>query len=197
MSAGDVARLMREHADDLVRRCRFHQRAGIDEDAAAVDHEGVEARLVDDDDLHVLLGEAGRAQDRLRCSRAAAARSPRRGWSAAAGFPAPAPGTGASDSAAAVTSAVARRSAATSENRRGISDAEIMTIFLKPLIAHGSNDRAQAATRKRAATAPYIAGFGSRANTLKALNRLATKPWNTATRRRRASLPLQAHSALF
>ena len=43
MAAGDMAGLVREHADDLVRRLRFHQRAGIDEDAAAVDDEGVEA----------------------------------------------------------------------------------------------------------------------------------------------------------
>ncbi len=33
MPAGDVAGFVREHADDLVRRLRFHQRAGVDEDA--------------------------------------------------------------------------------------------------------------------------------------------------------------------
>ena len=65
MSAGDVAGLVREHADDLVRRLRFHQRAGVDEDAAAVGDEGVERAVVDDDDLDVLLGEPGGAQDRL------------------------------------------------------------------------------------------------------------------------------------
>ena len=42
------------------------QRAGVDEDAAAVHDEGVEGAVVDDDDLDVLLGEAGGAQDRLR-----------------------------------------------------------------------------------------------------------------------------------
>ena len=65
MPAGDVAGLVREHADDLVRRLRIHQRAGIDEDAAAVGHEGVEGALVDDDDLDVLLGQTGRLQNRL------------------------------------------------------------------------------------------------------------------------------------
>ena len=42
MSAGDMAGLVREHADDLVRRLRFHQRADIDEDAPRVGDEGVE-----------------------------------------------------------------------------------------------------------------------------------------------------------
>ena len=66
MTAGDVAGLMGEHADHLIRRFGFHQRAGIDEDAPSVRHEGVERAMVDDDDLDVLLGEAGGAQDRLR-----------------------------------------------------------------------------------------------------------------------------------
>ena len=65
MAAGDVAGLVREHADDLIWRFRFHQRAAIDEDAAAVGDESVERAIVDDDDLDVLLGEAGAAQDRL------------------------------------------------------------------------------------------------------------------------------------
>ena len=43
---------------------RLHQRAGIDEDAAAVGDEGVEGAVVDDDDLDVLLFQAGGAQDR-------------------------------------------------------------------------------------------------------------------------------------
>ena len=65
MSAGDVAGFVREHADDLVRHLRVDQRAGVDEDAPAVHHEGVERAVVDDGDLDVLLGEAGGAQDRL------------------------------------------------------------------------------------------------------------------------------------
>ena len=40
------------------------QRAGIDEDAPAVHHEGVEDAVVDEHDLHVLLREPGDAQDR-------------------------------------------------------------------------------------------------------------------------------------
>ena len=56
MAAGDVAGLVREHADDLVRRLGFEQRAGIDEDVPAVHDEGVEGAVVDDDDLDVLLG---------------------------------------------------------------------------------------------------------------------------------------------
>ena len=43
MAAGHVAGLVGQHADDLVRRFRRQQRAGVDEDAAPVD-EGVEAR---------------------------------------------------------------------------------------------------------------------------------------------------------
>ncbi len=57
---------MGKHADHLVRRIRIHQRAGIDEDAAAVGDEGVEGPVVDDDDLNVLLGEPGGLQKRLR-----------------------------------------------------------------------------------------------------------------------------------
>ena len=64
MTAGEVPGLVREHADDLVRRLGFEQRAGIDEDVAAVHDEGVEGTVVEDDDLDVLLGEAGGAQDR-------------------------------------------------------------------------------------------------------------------------------------
>ncbi len=65
MAAGDMAGLVGQHADDLVRRLRLHQRAGIDEDAPPVHHEGVEGALVDDDDLDVLLRQSGGAQDRL------------------------------------------------------------------------------------------------------------------------------------
>ena len=61
MPAGDVAGLVRQHADDLVRSLRIEQRASVDEDAAAIHHEGVEAAVVDDGDLDVLLREAGGA----------------------------------------------------------------------------------------------------------------------------------------
>ena len=66
MPAGHVAGFVRQHADDLVRHFRIDQRAGVDEDAPAIHHEGVERAIVDDGDLDVLLGEAGGAQNRLR-----------------------------------------------------------------------------------------------------------------------------------
>ena len=62
MAAGDMAGFVRQHADDLVRRLRIHQRAGIDEDALGVDDEGVEGAVVDDDDADVALAEAGGAR---------------------------------------------------------------------------------------------------------------------------------------
>ena len=65
MAAGNVAGLVGEHADHLVRRLRLHQRAGIDEDAPAVGDEGVEGAAVDDHDLDVLLRQPGRLQERL------------------------------------------------------------------------------------------------------------------------------------
>jgi len=58
MSAGDVTGFVCEHADDLIRRLGLHQRAGVDEDSAAVCDEGIECAVVDDDDLNVLLGKA-------------------------------------------------------------------------------------------------------------------------------------------
>ena len=66
MAAGQVAGFVREHADDLVRRLGVEQRAGIDEDVAAVHDEGVERAVAEHDHPDVLLGEAGGAQDRLR-----------------------------------------------------------------------------------------------------------------------------------
>ena len=65
MAAGDMAGFVRQHADDLVRHRRFHQRAGVHEDAPAVHDERVERAVVDDDDANVLLREAGGFQDRL------------------------------------------------------------------------------------------------------------------------------------
>ena len=66
MTAGQVAGLVREHADDFVRRLGVEQCAGIDEDVTPVHDEGVEGAVVEDDDLDVLLGQAGRLQDRRR-----------------------------------------------------------------------------------------------------------------------------------
>jgi hypothetical protein len=66
MPAGNVAGLMGEHADELVRRFRLHDRADMEEHVLAVDDEGVEALVGDDVDIHVLAGDSGRAEDRLR-----------------------------------------------------------------------------------------------------------------------------------
>ena len=65
MPAGDVAGLVREHADDLVGRERFHQRADIDENAPRVGDKGVEGFVRDQHDLDILLAEIGGAQDRV------------------------------------------------------------------------------------------------------------------------------------
>ena len=62
--AGDVARLMGEDADDLVRRLGVHERADIDEDLLAVRHEGVEGAVVDQDDLGRACIDAGGLEDR-------------------------------------------------------------------------------------------------------------------------------------
>ena len=60
MTADDMAGLVRQHADDLVRPFRLHQRAGIDKNALGVDHEGVEGAVVDDDDPDIVLAQARR-----------------------------------------------------------------------------------------------------------------------------------------
>ena len=64
MAARQMAGFVREHPDDLVGGIRFHQRAVVHEDAAAIGDEGVETGLVDDDDLDVLLFHARGTQDR-------------------------------------------------------------------------------------------------------------------------------------
>ena len=68
MAAGDMAALMRDDADHLVRRLGVHQRAGMDEHIVPVDDEGVEAPVVDDVDLDALRAEAGGVEDRLGVS---------------------------------------------------------------------------------------------------------------------------------
>ena len=65
MAAGDVARLMSDHADDLVRRLGLEQGAGIDEHAPAGD-EGVEGGIVDQNDLDAGAGQSGGFEDRAR-----------------------------------------------------------------------------------------------------------------------------------
>ena len=63
MAAGDVAGLMRDHADDLVGRLGLQQRARVDEHAAAGD-EGVEARIVDENDVDARLRQSCGLEDR-------------------------------------------------------------------------------------------------------------------------------------
>ena len=65
VAAGDVARLVCDDADDLVRRLGLQQRAGVDEHATAGD-EGVEARIVDQNDVDAGFREAGGLEDRAR-----------------------------------------------------------------------------------------------------------------------------------
>ena len=62
VAAGDVTGFVRQHADDLVRRFRHQQRAGVDEDAAAGD-EGVKGGIVDQNDLDTRFSKAGRLKD--------------------------------------------------------------------------------------------------------------------------------------
>ncbi len=64
MAAGDMAGLVRQHADDLVRCFRLQQRAGVHEDALAVHDEGVERGIGDQHHADILLGEAGGRPDR-------------------------------------------------------------------------------------------------------------------------------------
>ena len=65
MAAGDMAALVRDHADDLVGRLGVHQRAGMDEHIVPIDDEGVEGAVVDDVDVDALSAEARGVQDRL------------------------------------------------------------------------------------------------------------------------------------
>ncbi len=64
MAAGDVAAFMRQHADQLVGRLGAHDQAGVDEDALAARHEGVERIVLDDHDLDRVGIETGGLPDR-------------------------------------------------------------------------------------------------------------------------------------
>ena len=64
MTAGEMPGFVRQHPDDLVGGLGLHHRAVVHEDAAAIGDKGVESTLVENDDLDVLLFEAGSAQDR-------------------------------------------------------------------------------------------------------------------------------------
>ena len=64
MAACDVTGLVRDHADQLIGRFRQEDRARVDEHIAAIDHEGVEARIVDQMHLDVVARHARRAENR-------------------------------------------------------------------------------------------------------------------------------------
>ena len=65
MAAREMSGLVRKYADDLVRRLGIEQRAGIDEDVAAVHDKGVERAIAEHDDPDVLLGQSRGTQNRL------------------------------------------------------------------------------------------------------------------------------------
>ena len=65
MAAREMSGLVRKYADDLVRGLGVEQRAGIDEDVAAVHDKGVERTVAENDDPDILLGQSRRTQNRL------------------------------------------------------------------------------------------------------------------------------------
>ncbi len=56
---GDVAGSVGNDADHLIRRIRHLQRAGVDEDVAAIEHERVEAFVANDPHLDAAGAESG------------------------------------------------------------------------------------------------------------------------------------------
>jgi hypothetical protein len=68
MAAHNMPALMRDNADHLIGRLGGHQRAGMHEHVVTVDHEGVEAAVVDDVDLNALRAEPGSVEDGLGIS---------------------------------------------------------------------------------------------------------------------------------
>ena len=52
MAAGDMTGFVGQNADHLIRCLRLAQKAGIDEDALATGHEGINARIIDKVDMH-------------------------------------------------------------------------------------------------------------------------------------------------
>ncbi len=64
MPAGDVAGLVRQHADQLRRPLGADQEAGVDEYPLAARHEGVEAVVLDEHNRHGFRIEAGDLPDR-------------------------------------------------------------------------------------------------------------------------------------
>ncbi len=64
MAARDMAGFVSQHADHLVRRLGFDQRADVDENLLPVGDEGVEAAVADQNDLRGARIDPGRAEDR-------------------------------------------------------------------------------------------------------------------------------------
>ncbi len=65
MPAGNVPRFMRQHADDLVRRRGFHDRADIHEDASPIRHEGVEGAIRHQNHTDETLAQTRSPQQRI------------------------------------------------------------------------------------------------------------------------------------
>src|SRR5262245_50281591 len=65
MAAGDMAALMRYHADDLIGGLRIHYGTGMDEHVVPVDDEGVKGSVVDDMNVDRLSAQACGVEDRL------------------------------------------------------------------------------------------------------------------------------------
>ena len=66
MATRKVSGLVREHADDFVRRLGVEKGSGVDEDVAAIHDEGIERAVAEHHDPHILLRKTGGVQDRLR-----------------------------------------------------------------------------------------------------------------------------------
>ena len=64
MAAGDVPGLVRDHADQLVRRFRSQNQPGVHEDRLATGDEGVELIVLDQVDADIVRLEPGGAKDR-------------------------------------------------------------------------------------------------------------------------------------
>src|SRR5947207_5038739 len=66
MPADDVASFVSQNTDDLIWRGRLRQGAHIDKNAVRIHHKSVEAFVIDDDDVNILIGQASNAKDRRR-----------------------------------------------------------------------------------------------------------------------------------
>src|SRR5262245_12772535 len=65
MTAGDMAALMRDHADDLIGCLRIHYGTGMNEHVVPVDDKGIESAVIDDVNVDRLAAQSGGVEDRL------------------------------------------------------------------------------------------------------------------------------------